>query len=982
MGGKQGGNAMFDLFQGQVSAGNIVKTIGLIMANPLAPLIFLAANPSTGGTALRKRLEDWVENGPKGEDGFGFFGRDSGTFKRGVGQTGLSATDVHGKDIQAKFRESIGEGARGIQRDQGIDFVDAQKVFIERQREAIGLTKEELKQVTGLGAAFRALQGKEVGEEDARTFGVIADFLGSIAVEGASAAETMGIVADATASLGRPAAVFEKLNEFFLSRDNDIQVQTYRDAIQGLAAALFQDLPQGVDAAALALDELNKAGDGAVQFDDINKRIEAAVVEAQALGPAVHDAFIAGFSDSSINTETFGTQLFDAIGEGLKQTIAENVFDGLMDGVFKGDVLGPFLATLKDTIAKVKSGDLTQGEANAILADAARDARASLESFRPLIEEAVAAGKDLAAVFEDIDANARAASKAILSDALAKLAQGVAGSPRDFLVTDLASGQAIDSFHDAVLAAVRDATIQGFVQAMLDDAIDTAVLAPFTAIATKAFADITSGEISPEEGIRRINAAFADADSVLHTLDPALQAFIRNVAHLSESMGGGSEFSPREVAGASLDRQLLGALDPQLAKQFDLEVTQRQRLHDAKELGLDLTKVERLNALEREAIAQESADRLAKIEQDRADQIQRVMDQFFEGVERNLEALRDLATSLTASPASPLPPEVAFANAQANLQQLFAAAQGGDADALAKIPEAFQNAEALAQQLFGSTDRFFQFFGPALAQLEASGALDAKGFHISPEAQAQIDAINKGSQAQIDAAKKNHDEAMTLFQAMLDALTLTPTGDVITQTGGGSGPGDLKTIGIVGGTAGQFGLSESESRSVQTVLGSARIGGDIQRDIEDMLTRDAFDGKYGPLLAQLFEGARSAHGIHAVLTALDEKINDPRKFQPVLGFASGGSFLVPGPGSGDIFPILPNVRASPGETVTITTHGMDQALRDIRDVNARIGVDTVATLRALQAQNAELLGRVASLERAILGEVQRPRVVPLQTRVL
>ena len=846
LGGMQSANNLMAQQQRILFGGASVMDAAMFsssLASPLGPMLlpllaFTAfTKPPTKGTALRKSFEEFIESDDLGA---GFFTRDSGTFKRGIGQTGLSANDVHGGEILRARLGSIGQGARGIQDATGLDFVAAQKEFIRLQQESIGLTDQQLQQVTGLGAAFRALVSKKAGQEETRVFGLIADFLGSINAEGADAAETMDIVAQAVAGLGRPAEVFDTLNEFFTSSDNDIGVETYRDAIQGLAAALFTDLPQGVDAAALALRELDEAGNGNVTFEQIQDRIESAVAEAEALGPALKDAFVAGFNDVDLNVDDFGTEIFDSIESALKEAIATAVFDGFIEGAFTGDILGPFMATFQDTIKKVKSGELTQDEGNRILAAAAADARDNLELLRPLILSAVEAGKSLASVFDDAADAAEGAAEAI------------------------AKARAGDAF---------------------------------------------KGDIN---------------------------------------------------------RQLLGILDPQLGRQFDQEVIARQRLAQARELGLDLTKVERLNELERIAIAEDAAEQRTRIEEQAAEQIERIRDSFFDGVRRSLESLQDLVQQFTASPSSPLPPEEALANAQSELDALFAAAEAGDADALAKLPEAFQNAVGLAEALYGSTDAFFALFNPWLTRMEKLGGADAGAFQLSDDAQAQIAAITEQKDEQLATLNEHHDEAMALWQEMLDALTLNEQGQDVSQ--GGGSPGDQVSVPIVGGTAGQYGLSESESVKLQTVLGGAKRGGDIQTEVLAMIEAGDFGGKYGSLLAELFEGAVSRNGKLRVLRAINDKINDPSTFQPVLGFGAGGSFMVTGTGAGDIYP-LP-VRVAPRETVTVTTHGMDAKLGELVAATRQAN----DTTRRLLAENAAIRAELAALR--LTYQQQSARYVP------
>ena len=485
-GGGSSANNLLGLTQrlefGGASTGDWLKSAAIF--NPVNPLFGLIApilafgaftKPPTRGTALRKGFEEFIEDKDLGA---GFFARDSGTFKRGIGQTGLSANDVHGGDILASRRDAIGQGARGIADAKGIDFVAAQKEFIQLQKESIGLTDDQLKQVTGLGAAFRAFVGGQAGQEESRTFGVIADFLGSIAAEGADAAETMDIVATAVAGLGRPALVFQKLNDFFKSGDNDIPVETYRESIQGLAAALFQDLPQGVDAAAIALRELDKVGNGNVTFEAIEKAVKNASTEAEALGPALADAFQAGLE--SVNLDAFKAQLedlnfdpiaikakidsltfdsdalaknlADSIQAQLKDAIAGQVFDGLIKDAFTGDILGPALDSITETTKKFKAGEITQAEADAAFAQAVADAKDNAAALKPLLDSLAAAGKDLATAFDDAGNSAEA-----LQQIIAAFNKGIAEQTLQALSPDVAAQYQLEVEARNRLAAARAA---------------------------------------------------------------------------------------------------------------------------------------------------------------------------------------------------------------------------------------------------------------------------------------------------------------------------------------------------------------------------------------------------------------------------------------------------------------------------------------------------------------------------------------------
>lgn len=1099
---------------------DIVYTTILNILNPLNFAIGIAGKLPTKGTVLRKGFEEFLEH-----DGaaVGFFGRNSGTFARGIGQTGTfrhGGPEFHSDRVE----RVLSGGARGIQDELGVDFLEAQKIFIERQRESIGLTQEQLKEVTALGAAFRAIVGGKAGDDESRVFGLIADFLGSITAEGAGAAETLEIVREAFASLGRPQVLLERLNDFFTSGDNDLAVDTYREAVQGLAAAFFSDLPAGVDAAALALDELNQAGDGLVLFEDIEDRIKAAVVEAESLGPAIQGAFLAAFDSVGVNADELGEQLFDGIETGLKDTIAQAIFDGLIEGQFKGDVLGPFLATLEEVKAKLAAGELTDAEASAILAQAAAGARANLETFRPLIDQAVAAGQDLAAVFDDVAANAEAAADAILRTTLSDLGTAVAADPSAFLADGLVTDRAIAQFHDAVLAAMRDATLQGFVQAMVTSAIQPAILTPFTQLSQETIAGVQSGELTPEEGAARIAAGFADvraslseldpilrtfiegiaelgegldiatdatavraraaAESILqgalgdlagavaadpsafivdgalvspqaidqfhttvleamrdavlqgfvqgmvtsvlepavlapfleiaqgavagvqsgdltpgegadliaaafndaqielHELDPVLRTFIESIAELSDGLRLGTDAAgARASFEAGIDRELLGALSPDLGAQFDLEVKHRERLFQARQFGLDLTKIERLNALERTAIAEESAAERTRIEEQASEQISRIMQQARAAAERSLQGIADFVQDQLGSPASPLPPEQALATAQAEFTRLASLARGGDQDALDALPEAAQDVIGLLRTLYGSTGTFFAEWDPIISTLQELGTtLDPSDVRLSADAQAQIDAINADAAEQLAQADQHHDEAMALFRAMLDALTVAEGG--LLNADAGTRETDHRTQEIPGPGApssGRYDLDAYGQHLIRNALGGLTAGGETEQglrqllsvgSIADLRTLSGVESTLGNLAEAIltnFPGIRTMAGVETVVGALIGKIHNPETFSPVLGFNREGNFTLRGP---DTIPLIPGrVHMAPGENAVVSRGNLEGRLVDLIAMTAR----QTEELRGLRRDYAATQQELAAMRSLYQQSQVRPR---------
>jgi hypothetical protein len=135
-------------------------------------------------------------------------------------------------------------------------------------------------------------------------------------------------------------------------------------------------------------------------------------------------------------------------------------------------------------------------------------------------------------------------------------------------------------------------------------------------------------------------------------------------------------------------------------------------------------------------------------------------------------------------------------------------------------------------------------------------------------------------------------------------------------------------------------------------------------------------GNLAKTLLGIAPGVNSLHGWHELVGAFRDKIHDPAKFSNVLGFATGGSFIVPGQGSGDIFPIAPNVRAAAGETVTVTTHGMDQKLGALIEVQQR-QVQELARqtqiIERLERSNAALVTELGAIKTLYGFETNRIR---------
>lgn len=117
------------------------------------------------------------------------------------------------------------------------------------------------------------------------------------------------------------------------------------------------------------------------------------------------------------------------------------------------------------------------------------------------------------------------------------------------------------------------------------------------------------------------------------------------------------------------------------------------RLRIAKESGADIIEIERLNALEREQVIEDFA-------------------------ERANASIRDLLEDLTGTTASPLATQEAYGNALDKFNMLRDAALSGDLAAREALPQAASNLLELAEAMFAKGPKFFEIFDTITATLE------------------------------------------------------------------------------------------------------------------------------------------------------------------------------------------------------------------------------------------------------------------------
>ena len=141
-----------------------------------------------------------------------------------------------------------------------------------------------------------------------------------------------------------------------------------------------------------------------------------------------------------------------------------------------------------------------------------------------------------------------------------------------------------------------------------------------------------------------------------------------------------------------------------------------ERLQNARDLGANLAEVERLNALERERIMEQSHQALVSANQ----------------------SIEQFLTGLRSGTSSFLSPQARLANAEAEFQALLQAAQGGDVTARGGLTGSAGNLLDASRDVFGSSEMFFQRLGfidqtlsNLVGQTSATAPIDGLGITIS-----------------------------------------------------------------------------------------------------------------------------------------------------------------------------------------------------------------------------------------------------------
>ena len=321
--------------------------------------------PKTGGSLDRKSQEEFLEEVTEI-----FRGND---FRRGLGQ---------------ELARSLGGGE-----------VTRGSLLAARDQSAasIGLDADQTRQFAAFDAILRAKLPE--GENPLRNLALQVDFLANLEAKGASAADAIKALAEAFPELASPIEGFRLLAESF--ERGTLTAEDYAEAVQGLADLVFTDLPVGVDASALALEEF--ARDGAVDVEKLTKRIadvaEGAVLLADTIRNLAQVSRLdLGLSDDDLFRE-FGRALFEQVRDSTIAGITEAILTADLDAL----VLEPFFRDRRELLEQRAAGEITTDDVLAGLKVSAKELIDNFELFKPIILETISAVRQLEVAFEDLE---------------------------------------------------------------------------------------------------------------------------------------------------------------------------------------------------------------------------------------------------------------------------------------------------------------------------------------------------------------------------------------------------------------------------------------------------------------------------------------------------------------------------------------------------------------------------------------------------
>jgi hypothetical protein len=265
--------------------------------------------------------------------------------------------------------------------------------------------------------------------------------------------------------------------------------------------------------------------------------------------------------------------------------------------------------------------------------------------------------------------------------------------------------------YSAVASQARQAA-QGFALSLLD--LPKEFSATEKAIMTIRGTALALNQVLVDLGMSSADAAKAIDEKVIASLKQLAASFTDDLQRqLNELSGKGfiNELNDliKKTAQTRSDAALLPNVDTSLIDR--LFSAQAQKIVDeAADAGIALAEIigffpqlsgvvhDATESLERQAEAQRELDRAAR-------------------------SIVDYVSDLQAGPNSTLSPSARLAAAQATYNAILPLAQGGDADALGRITQDFENLRKAAQDMFGSSSGYQSILSSGISQLLALPAV-------------------------------------------------------------------------------------------------------------------------------------------------------------------------------------------------------------------------------------------------------------------
>ena len=925
------------------------REITQLIFDPVALALGAFIDIPTKGTVLRKHFEEFIEDKDLGA---GFFARDSGTFQRGIGQEGTREI------LRTKFPD-----------DAPGDFVLAMREYIDLQKDAIGLNDEQLKQFVGLGVAFRSIIGKKAGHEEQRSLAIVADLLGSIAKEGASAEEAMEIVGKAIEGLGDPRQFFRQLNDFFTSEDNDIAVEDYKVAVQGLAEAIFRDVPAGVRPALIALEEFKK--DGVVTFEELKERVEDLTLAVSFFSNPIKNLFTnaALTGDDKLTNRALEDAFFEEIKSGMQAAVFDGVRNAFVAATLQGGPLEAFAAAMKDALLKINSGELTGNEGFELIRQAGAEAVEGLKEIRPYVQEIINFSREISDLFGESE------------DSIISLATALARLEEQQRIFNSRLGQRI--------AQLRGENQRPFFEAeagLVDQEIAN--------LRKEFFPSITDAINAPKGDRERLARRAAGLDIDVDDQIAALQE-METLIEKSLSLRIEGIQAELELAQEAHDERMEQLNDQREAiqDQYDAEIELREKQIDALEEALEIAE-QWLDVSEtladtildiqtggdsafdpraRFSILQREFDRVSDIfnnagssEQDRIDAANRLAELgpellglagdagFAQGSEEFRLIFGDILNTLQNAQT------VASANSK-NVEEMQ--------DEVRRLTEEIRDLDEERNLKLDAIDQQIDSAEKAMRDLEKAATKEIKA--VQKAAAGQLEWLQgKGNeifqkkqdelkQKLEDIGATNVDLEDISFESYRELYRIR---QLIEEQGG-------RVFGSDDEIAGQFGLTRGGQQQIESQLSGKKVGDTTYqalerlqgaRTFEDLSSKvySQFEKDIAQTIRTLFTGIGGFGDFQLILEALKQKIANPDVVQPILGFAGGGLVRRPqrinvGEG-GNAELILPLSRAMQDPEVRkMFGHTRQDYTRELVKLTGRMLDETEAMRRAIENSQVE-----------------------------